>query len=92
MDALFPILAIAWYGSGFWGLILLWKKNRLKWFTNLGCTTWILFGWIAGLVLLCVPLALGPVMLLMGRKAEDRSAEGRSVAPTSEASYTPRRK
>lgn len=91
MGGLLFCLLPFWYASGVWGLVLLWKKRRLAWFTDLGCITWILFGWFVALIVLCIPLALGPFTLWIGKSAEDRSASGRSLAAGTAPSYTSRR-
>lgn len=62
MDAIGIIFGIAWYAVGLWGLIIARQKGHMQWFGGLGIVAFLLYGWVIALIVLFIPLMLGPIM------------------------------
>jgi hypothetical protein len=62
MEGIGFIFAIAWYIVGFWGLLIARRKGHMHWLGGLGIFAFFFYGWVVALILLLIPLALGPIM------------------------------
>lgn len=69
MEGIGVVFGIAWYAFGFWGLLIARRKGHMHWLGGLGLFSFLLYGWVVALILLLLPLALGPIMWVIAKYA-----------------------
>ena len=72
LELLKQSFSFVWVGMGIVGVIWMAYKGYFSWVSNLGCTAWILGGWIGLCIALLIVFLGGGILLLIAWRLPGR--------------------